>query len=246
MYFENEDLEVSLLYDICTTCQKIVPSSHDVCVTCKCSPRWGGACNVMKFEDKNLSPYDISDIFKIIDQPLCDICLICNGSSRWDRPCGMIDYESENFGFILSLYDKYMAYESFRSRDGIQSTIYHGTKLFDSVFSSGKRRTTYKYSQERRKTCKFKYKTPLHQYLLYFHCCSVFLTISECNNLECSFHRSFMKKHDYAIYWLEQYLIYISIFVIYSYCILTGKIRKKKSTKIKHRLWMMNVLKAMI
>ena len=90
---------------------------------------------------------------------------------------------------------------------------------------------TCKYFRERHKTCKFKYKTPLHQYLLYFHCCSVFLTTFECNNLECSFHCSLMKKHDYAVYWLERYLISISIFVIYSYCILTGKVKKEKIDK---------------
>ena len=42
-----------------------------------------------------------------------------------------------------------------------------------------------------------------------------------------------MKKHDYAVYWLEQYLVYISIFIIYSYCILTGKIRREENDKKK-------------
>jgi hypothetical protein len=47
-----------------------------------------------------------------------------------------------------------------------------------------------------------------------------------------------MRKHDYAVYWLEQYLIYISAFIIYGYCILTGrrkdeKIGRKKIDKEK-------------
>ena len=111
-------------------------------------------------------------------------------------------------------------------------------RLSDSVFLSDKRHTASKCSQERHKTHKFKNKTLLHQCFLHFHCCSVFLTISECNNLECSFYRSLMKKHDYAVYWLEQYLVYISIFIIYSYCILTGKIRREENDKKNHRLRM--------
>ena len=172
-------------------------------------------------------------MFKKKDLSLRDICMICNRSSRWDGTCGVIDYESDNFRFILSLYDKYMAHKSFQVRDGIQSTIYHEKKLSDSVFLSDKRHTASKRSQERHKTHKFKNKTLLHQCFLHFHCCSVFLTISECNNLECSFYRSLMKKHNYAVYWLEQYLVYISIFIIYSYCILTGKIRREENDKKK-------------
>jgi hypothetical protein len=196
VYFEKEDLEFLSLYDICMTFQNIFSSSHDICMTCKCSPIW--------------------------DETSC-----------------VLYYKNEILESIALLYDIFMTCDYYQKGDRNQSTVYYETKLFKIVSSTNEKCITYKHSQERCKTCEFKNKTPMHRCFQHFNSCSIFSTISECNNLEFSFHCNVLERHDYVIYWPEQYLIYISAFIICNYCILTrgrrgGKTKKKKTTKKNH------------
>jgi hypothetical protein len=59
---------------------------------------------------------------------------------------------------------------------------------------------------------------------------SLFSTTFKCSNLEYSFSRNFMRKHDHFNHWLEQHLNYISS-CSYSYCVS----RRKKKIQKKNR-----------
>ena len=86
---------------------------------------------------------------------------------------------------------------------------------------------------------KSEFKRPTILHLIQFFClsaCSIFLVINECNNLECSLHWNISKKHDYVVFWLKNYQLYISSFS-YSYCILTdGRyFKRKEKLKLKNK-----------
>jgi hypothetical protein len=208
-------LEVLSLYHIYMAFQKIVPSLHDECLTCIYAPIWDENCNMLRYENEYL---------KFVPS-LHDECLTCICAPIWDETCNMLRYENKYLKFIPSSYDKCMICKFPQEYNNSRSAEYYENKLFKLILSLYKKFKAYYCSQEGGKAYKFRNKMPLNRCFNHFHSCSIFLIISECNNLEYSFHHSIMKKHDFAVYWLEYYLIYISVSIIFSHCILT---RKKK------------------
>jgi hypothetical protein len=192
---------------------KCSPAWDESRMTCKCSPTWDETCILMYYEKSNLKSI-LSKYNKFMDE-------ICN----------LIYYEKSILRCILSQYDKSIACKIFQEWGRTPCAMYYETKSFELDLLPNINFMTCNRSQTLYKNCKFRNKTPLHQCFHHFRSCSLFLTAFERKHLEYSSHRNLMRKHVYAVYWLEQYLIYISALIIYGYCILTGRRNKVKTEK---------------
>jgi hypothetical protein len=155
-----------------------------------------------------------------------DECTIRICAPIWDEIKDLSPCENEYLEFIPSSYDKYRVCKLFYYS---RSAVYYEINLFEVVLSLYRKIKAHYRSEERAKNYNFRNKMPLKQRYHHFYSCSIFLIISECINLEYSFHRSFMKKHDFAVFWLEYYLKHISASIVFSHCVL---IRKRDGGKI--------------
>lgn len=229
VYFVNEDLELSSLHDICMTFHKTILSSHDLHMTCDETMSFDKyETSLVYFENKNLnlsSPYDV--------------CAICKCSPRWDVTCYGIYYEDLFLETILLLYNKCMACKYSQVWGRTSRAVYCENMLFELNLSPEKKLMICNHSPQWFKTCKIRNKRPMHQCFYHFRTCSTFSITFDCKNLEHLFRRNLVRKRDYVAYRLEQCSIYISAFIIYGYCMLTGRrkvenAKKKKKTKKSH------------
>ena len=90
VYYESEFLEFDLsLRDVRTTFQKIIPPmynmcmtsrklnslSYDICITCKCSPKWDETCSMVYYKN---------GLSKLV-LPSCDKSAMCICSQHWNK-----------------------------------------------------------------------------------------------------------------------------------------------------------------
>ena len=224
VYFVDEDLELSSLHDICMTFHKTILSSHDLHTTCDETMSFDKyETSLVYFENKNLnlsSPYDV--------------CAICKCSPRWDVTCYGIYYEDLFLETILLLYNKCMACKYSQVWGRTSRAVYCENMLFELNLSPEKKLMICNHSPQWFKTCKIRNKRPMHQCFYHFRTCSTFSITFDCKNLEHLFRRNLVRKRDYVAYRLEQCSIYISAFIIYGYCMLTGR-RKVENAKKKKK-----------
>ena len=212
------------------------PSWDDGCI---CSPAWDEYCICSPPWDENCI---CSRSLNIICKRRGEICE-CSPTRdetymKWNETCEcyptwveicecfhgktcMMHCESDVLNFFLSLRDICEKYRHSR-RWNITSCKVYCT-------------SSYRF-HKRYKFWKFRYNGPSYLFFHSLYPCSMFLTISKCDFLRCSFLRTLMRKHDYKVYWLERCIKYISISIMYGYCILTerrkrGRQKEKKKKK---------------
>ena len=101
VYFEHEDLDLLSSYDICMTFQKIVPSLHDICMTCKSSPQWDETCIAMYYEHE----------FNEVNSSLYDRHVIYRCLQECDKANSIIYHESDLFEYVSLWNGKCLRYK---------------------------------------------------------------------------------------------------------------------------------------
>ena len=267
LYLGDGNLKILSLHGMCMTINKIVPSIYDICMTGKCSPMSDKNCICSPTSDENCICSPTWDEICICSSSWDEICICspswdenCTCPPTWDENCirsptwdeaymkwnetcecshgktCMIYCGSDILNFFLSLCDICETYEYFRRWNITSCKVYYEKEIFKFILTPNC--TSGNRCQERYKFWKFRYKKPFYQYIHNLLSCSMFITISKCDVLRCSFYRTLMRKHDYKVYWLERYLKYISASIMYGYCIFTEKRKrgrlKKKEKDRKH------------